>query len=132
MEPVSLVVYHNDPRTAQALVVSLSEHFGPVNLVRRYEEIRSAIARHRADVLVLDLEALDRKAVDPETSRSNAVRDLHREFPSLCIVATHRLADDQVWTEAMNQGAADVCEPRDEEVVRSVLRERAHGAAAAA
>ena len=126
MEPVSLVVYHNDPRTAQALVVSLSEHFGTVNLVRRYEEIRSAIAWHRASVLVLDLEA-----VEGETPRSNAVGDLHREFPSLCIVATHRLADDQVWTEAMNQGAADVCEPRNEEVVRAVLRERSHCAAAA-
>ena len=124
---LATVVYHNDPRTAQALVVSLSEHVGPVNLIRRYEDIRSAIARHRAHVLVLDLETLDRA-----TSRSNAVRDLHREFPSLCIVATHRLADDQVWTEAMNQGAADVCEPRNEEVVRAVLRGRAHSAAAAA
>ena len=124
---LATVVYHNDPRTAQALVVSLSEHFGPVHLVRRYEEIRSAIARHRAGVLVLDLEA-----IAGETSSSNAVRDLHREFPSLCIVATHRLADDEVWTEAMNQGAADVCEPRNEEVVRAVMRERAQGAAAAA
>jgi DNA-binding response OmpR family regulator len=61
MEQVSLVVYHTDPRTAQALVVSLSQHFRSVNLVRRYEEVRSALARHRASVLVLDLEASDRK-----------------------------------------------------------------------
>jgi hypothetical protein len=73
-------------------------------------------------VLVLDL----------ETSRTDALRNLHREFPSLCIVATHRLADEDLWTEAMNEGATDVCEPRNEEVVRSVLRERAHGMAAAA
>jgi DNA-binding NtrC family response regulator len=124
---LAVVLYHNDPRTAQALVASLSQHCGPVNLVRNYREVRSAIVRQRADVLVLDLEPLDR-----ETSRANAVRDLHREFPSLSIVATHRLADDEVWTEAMNQGAADVCEPRNEEVVRAVLRERAHYAAAAA
>jgi DNA-binding NtrC family response regulator len=127
MEPVSLVVCHKDPRTAQALVVSLSEHFGPVNLVRRYEEVRPAIARHRASVLVLDLEALDGK-----TPNCKAIRDLRREFPSLCIIATHRLADDQFWTEAMNQGAADVCVPRNEEVVRAVMRERPHCAAAAA
>jgi hypothetical protein len=134
MKPLNLVtvVYQNDPRTAQALVVSLSEHFGPVNLVTRYEEVRSAIARQRASVLVLDLEAPDLEAIDGGTSGAHAVGDLHREFPSLCIVATHRLADDQVWTDAMNQGAADVCEPRNEEVVRSVMRERAHGAAAAA
>jgi DNA-binding NtrC family response regulator len=129
MEPLNLavVLYHNDPGTAQALVVSLSQHFGPVNLVRNYREVRSAIARQRADVLVLDLEALDR-----ETSRANAIRDLHREFPSLCIVAMHRLADDEVWTEAMNQGAADVCVPRNEQVVDAVMRECRHCAAVAA
>jgi AmiR/NasT family two-component response regulator len=127
MELLSLVVYHNDPRTAQALVDSLSQHFDPVNLVRNYQEIQSTIARHRADVLVLDLEAVDR-----ESSRANAIRDLHREFPSLCIVATHRLADDEVWAEAMNQGAADVCEPRKEKVVDSVMHECRHCAAAAA
>jgi DNA-binding NtrC family response regulator len=124
---LAVVLYHNDPRTAQALVASLSKHCGPVNLVRNYREVRSAIARQRADVLVLDLEALDR-----ESARANAIRDLHREFPSLCIVATHRLADDEVWTEAMNQGAADVCEPRNEQVVDAVMRECHHGAAAAA
>ncbi len=104
------------------MVVSLSQHFDPVKLIRKYEEISSAIARERAEVLVLDLEA----------SQSDAVKHLHQKFPSLCIVATHRLADDQVWTEAMNQGAADVCEPRKEQVVDSVLRERRHCAAAAA
>ncbi|MGA9642421.1 MAG: hypothetical protein WBQ72_13580 [Terriglobales bacterium] len=122
MEALSLLIYHNDPRTAQALGASLSQHFGPVNLVKHYEEVRSAITRHGANVLVLDL----------ETSRTDALRNLHREFPSLCIVATHRLADEDLWTEAMNEGATDVCEPRNEEVVRSVLRERAHGMAAAA
>ncbi|MFZ3340977.1 MAG: hypothetical protein WA213_08855 [Terriglobales bacterium] len=127
MEPVSLIVYHSDPRTAQSLAVSLSEYFGPVKLVRRYEEVRAVISRQHADVLVLDLEAMG-----GESSWSNALKDLHREFPALCIVATHRLADDQVWTEAMNQGAADVCEPRDEEVVRAVTRECVHCAAAAA
>ena len=120
MELLSLVIYHNDPRTAQTLAVSLSQHFGPVNLVKKYEELRLAISRHRADVLVLDL----------ETSHKDEVGRLHHEFPSLCIVATHRLADDQLWTEAMNQGAADVCEPRNDEVVRSVLRGRPHPMAA--
>ncbi|MFY9673882.1 MAG: hypothetical protein WB817_12170 [Terriglobales bacterium] len=122
MEPLSLVVYHNDPGTAQALMVSLSQHFAPVKLVKHYEEVSPTVARERAAVLVLDLEA----------SQSDAIRHLHQKFPSLCIVATHRLADDRVWTEAMNQGAADVCQPRKEQVVDSVLRERRHCAAAAA
>jgi len=119
MEAINLVVYHNDPRTAQALAVSLSEHFGSVKMASRYEEVRPAIKRNHADVLVFDL----------ETSRSDEIGRLHHEFPALCIVGTHRLADDQLWAEALNQGAADLCEPRKDDVVRSVLRERVHVAA---
>ncbi|MGH9644920.1 MAG: hypothetical protein ACRD3Q_21160 [Terriglobales bacterium] len=122
MEPLSLVIYHNDPGTARALEAGLSQHFGPVKLVKKYDDVQSAIARQRAEVLVLDL----------ETSRWDAVRNLHEEFPSLCIVATHRLADDELWTQAMSQGAADVCEPRKEQVLSSVMRERRLVAAAAA
>jgi len=120
MEPIKLVVYHNDPRTAQALAFSLSKHFGSVKLANKYEEVRPAITRNHADVLVFDL----------ETSRSDEIGRLHREFPSLCIVGTHRLADEQLWAEALNQGAADLCEPRNDDVVRSVLRERVQHAAA--
>ena len=119
MEPINLVIYQNDPRTAQALVVSLSQHFGSVNTANRYEEVRPAIARNHADVLVFDM----------ERSRPDEIGRLHREFPSLCIVGTHRLADEQLWAEALDQGAADVCEPRNDEVVRSVLRERVQHAA---
>lgn len=120
MEPINLVVYHNDPRTAQALVVSLSQYFGSVNVANKYEELRPALARTRADVLVLDM----------EKSQPGEIGRLHREFPSLCIVGTHRLADERLWTEALNQGAEDVCEPRNDQVVESVLRGRAHRAAA--
>jgi len=122
MEPLSLVIYHKDPGTAQSLEVSLSQHFEPVRLVRKYEELSTVIAKHRAAVLVLDL----------ESSRADAVRHFHKEFPALSIVATHRLADDEVWTDAMTQGAADVCEPRNEQVLNSVLREGRHFSAAAA
>lgn len=121
MEPLNLVIYHNDPGTAQALVVGLSKYFRSVNVAKRYDEVRCTVARHNADVLVLDL----------ETSHSDEVGRLHREFPSLSIVATHRLADDHLWTDAMNQGADDVCEPRDDEVIRSVLRGRVRHAVAA-
>jgi len=120
MEPLNLVVYHNDPGTAQGLVVSLSQHFVSVHRAKDRDEVRTSIARHRADVLILDLESL----------RTDEIGRLHHEFPSLCIVATHRLADEKLWTEAMNQGAEDVCEPRDEQVTHSVLRGRAHCAAA--
>jgi DNA-binding NtrC family response regulator len=120
MQELSLVVYHNDPKTAQHLLASLSRHFESVRLARDCKEVRPAIAGNRADILILDLEA----------SRPEEIGYLHREFPRLSIVATHRLADEKLWTEALEQGATDVCEPRDVDVLRSVLRERSHRAAA--
>jgi DNA-binding NtrC family response regulator len=120
MQPVSIVLYQNDARTAQLLATSLSQHFESVHLARSHEELGPTIARNRAEVLVLDM----------EKSYWGEVERLHQEFPSLSIVCTHRLADEELWTEALNQGASDVCEPRQDEVVRSVIRERANRAAA--
>jgi DNA-binding NtrC family response regulator len=120
METTRVVLYQTDARTAQILAHSLAEHFQSVHLARSHEELRPTIARNRAEVLVLDM----------EQSYWGEVERLHREFPSLSIVCTHRLADEELWTEALNQGAADICEPRQDEVVRSVMREQAHRAAA--
>jgi hypothetical protein len=90
-------------------------------VVHTCDEIRPNIVRHRAQVLVLDL----------EHCRLSEVKRLRREFPSLSIVCTHRLADEELWAEALNQGATDMCEPRNTDgILRSVMRERAHGVAA--
>ncbi|MGD0507947.1 MAG: hypothetical protein ABSA27_09130 [Terriglobales bacterium] len=120
MEPFSVVLYQNDPRTAQTLAVSLSQHFHSVYLAGTYQEVRPAVARHRAEAVVLDL----------ETSGPGEVERLHHEFPGLCIVGTHRLADDKLWAEALSLGASDICEPRNDDVVRSLLHRLAHHAAA--
>src|SRR5208282_4806167 len=120
MEPLCVVLYQNDPRTAQTLAVSLSQHFDSVHLARTYQEVRPAVAQHQAEAVVLDL----------ETSGPCEVERLHREFPSLCIVGTHRLADDKLWAEAMSLGACDICEPRTDDVVRSVLHGLTHNAVA--
>ena len=124
METLCVVLYQNDPRIAQVLAVRLSQHFDSVHLARTCEEARPAVARHRAEALVLDL----------ETSGPDEVDRLHREFPGLCIVGTHRLADDKLWAEAMSLGASDICEPRNDDVVRSLLhsvsQRLAHHAAA--
>lgn len=123
MEPLDVVLYQHDARTAQTLAASLSHHLRSVHMARSSHEIRPALARHRAEVLVLDL----------EESGLNDVQALHREFPKLSIVCTHRLADDHLWAEALRSGASDMCQPdRTDDVVRSVLNEheRAHHAAA--
>lgn len=121
MEPLNVVLFQNDARAAQALATSLSQQKTSVHQASSTEEIPSVVARHRAEVLVLDLEQSGLKAVER----------LHHEFPGLSIVCTHRLADEELWTEALSQGAADMCVPWDtQDVVRSVMRERAHRAAA--
>jgi|SRR5208282_1531725 len=122
METPCVVLYQKDPGTAQTLAVGISKHFSSVYLARNYEEVRSTLARNRAEALVLDL----------ETSGPDEVQHLHHEFPSLCIVGTHRLADDKLWAEAMSLGASDICEPRNGDVVRALLHHLAVARAAAA
>jgi hypothetical protein len=120
MEPLSVVLFQNDPGTAQTLAVGLSQHFESVFLASSCEDIRPTVAEHQAGALVLDL----------ETAGPGEVERLHREFPGLCIVGTHRLADDKLWAEAMSLGACDICEPRNDDVVRSVLHGLTHHAVA--
>lgn len=57
MEPISVVLYQKDPATAQILASGLSQRFASVRLARSYEEICPEVARHRAEAVVLDLEA---------------------------------------------------------------------------
>ena len=120
MEPLCVVLYQKDPSTARRLAVSLSQNFESVYLAPTYEEVGPAVARHRAQAAVIDL----------ETSGPSEVKRLHQDFPSLCIVGTHRLADDKLWAEAMSLGASDICEPRHGDVVRSLLHKRVQQAAA--
>ena len=121
MEPLSVVLFQTDSRTAQILVGKLSQYVCSVHLARTRDEIRPSITRYRAEVLVLDL----------ENSCLSEVKRLHHEFPGLSIVCTHRLADEELWAEALNQGAADMCEPRNShDIFRSVMRQRVHGVAA--
>jgi len=120
MEPFSVVLYQNDPGTAQTLAVGLSQYFDSVYLVGSCDEIRQTVARNCATALVLDL----------ELSGPGEVERLHHEFPSLCIIGTHRLADDKLWAEALSLGASDICEPRNDDVVRSLLHHLTHHAAA--
>jgi DNA-binding NtrC family response regulator len=121
MEPLHVVLYQTDTETAEKLTASLSKHFPTVYRTQTCEEIRPALTRFSAEVLVLDV----------ETSGSTELKHLHQDFPGLYIVCTHRLANDELWTEALNQGADDLCVPWNaDEVVRSLSRARAHRAAA--
>ena len=109
MQPLNVVLLQSDSRAAQSLVSALTNTFGAVHQVQSLGELRTSIAKHRARIAILDMEA----------ASISDVEHLSREFPKACIVCTHRLADEDMWTAALNAGAVDVCPPSD---TRGILR----------
>jgi hypothetical protein len=92
-----------------------------VHVANSVESLRTCIARYRAEVAVVDIEA----------SCLAEVTQLHREFPAVSIVCTHRVADEEMWTAALNAGASDMCPACDMQGIvqsaeRNALLEQAH------
>src|SRR5215469_2334862 len=113
MQALSIVVFQSDQRLSQSLAGTLSLHYHSVHVARSGDELRTAIARYRADVAVVDV----------EVSCLDEVTRLHREFPGLSIVCTHRVADEEMWTAALNAGASDMCPAFDTQgIVQSAER----------
>src|ERR1039458_8077049 len=120
---LSVVVLESDSRLAQSLAGGLSSHFNFVHLTRSGDELREKVARNRPEVVILDM----------EYSRLTDVRNLHNDFPSLPIVCTHRVPDEEMWIAAMEAGASDVCPADDvQNVLSSALRSVAVAKSAAA
>ncbi len=105
MQALNIIVFQNDPRLSQALASTLSHHFHSVHVASSLDELWVAIPRHRADVAILDIEA----------SCLDEVAKLHRQFPAVSILCTHRVADEEMWTAALNAGASDMCPAFDTE-----------------
>jgi DNA-binding NtrC family response regulator len=99
MQALTIIVFQRDPRLAQSLASTLSHHYHAVHIADSVDELRVDIARHRAEVAVLDIEATNLR----EVAR------LHSEFPGVSIVCTHRVADEEMWTAALTAGASDMC-----------------------
>ncbi|HKN37367.1 MAG TPA: hypothetical protein VJX16_29340 [Terriglobales bacterium] len=113
MKPLSIVLLQGDARVARSLAGSLCHHFHAIHAVRSLEELRETMVKHRTEVAIVDIEM---------ASLSEIAR-LHREFTATCIVCTHRLADEEMWTAALNAGAADVCPSFDTgSIVTAALR----------
>lgn len=110
---LSAVVLENDSRLGKSLAGGLSSHFHSVQLTRSGEELRERVAKNRPAVVIVDMEC----------SRLSDVRNLHQDFPTVPIVCTHRVPDDELWVAAMEAGASDVCATGDvENVISSALR----------
>jgi DNA-binding NarL/FixJ family response regulator len=123
MQPLNVVLLQSDARVAQSLVSALSNSCALVHQVDSFGELHSSIAKRRGGIAILDMEA----------ASISDIECLSREFPNACIVCTHRLADDAMWTAAINAGATDVCPPSDTRgILRAALRNTSstHSAAA--
>jgi DNA-binding response OmpR family regulator len=119
----SVVVLESDPRVAQRLAAHLSDHFHAVHLTHSGDELHERVAKNRPEVVVLNM----------EYSLLTDVRRLRLDFPLLPIVCTHRIADEQLWIEALDAGASDVVRSDDvQSVLTSVLRSVAIAQTAAA
>ena len=123
MTRLSVVVWQEDPRVAQALADGLSHHFRSVNVAESLDEVRPKLLTGQAEVLVLDMEG----------AHLDLVERTHREFPSVCIVCTHRVADEAKWAAALDVGASDYCQSSDTEgILLAAIRNTSPSHSAAA
>jgi DNA-binding NarL/FixJ family response regulator len=123
MQPLSIVLCQSDSRLAQALAASLSTYFRFVKVAGSLPDVRGALLRHRADLVILDM----------ELAGLSEVEQLHHDFPHLSIVCTHRLADEEMWTSVLAAGAADICSSSDPRgILLSALRNAEHAQGMAA
>jgi DNA-binding NtrC family response regulator len=118
----TIVVLEADPKLAQSLAGGLRPHFS-VHLTRSREELRERLANNRPGAVVLNM----------EYSPLADVQSLHHDFPSVPIVCTHRVPDEELWMAALEAGASDVCPVDDiENVLTSVRRSMDRSRTAAA
>ncbi len=103
MQPLKIVVANHDSSVAAELAMSLDKHFRSVSVARSLDEVRTAIPRQKPELAVIDL----------ETVSLHDVEKLHHDFKNVPIVCTHRLPDEEMWTEALAAGAIDVCQSND-------------------
>jgi DNA-binding NtrC family response regulator len=117
-----VVLLEKDLNVARSLAGGLRSHFS-VHVTRSSEELRDHVSRNRPEAVVLNIEMW----------RISDVAILHRDFPNLPIVCTHRVPDEEMWMAALAAGACDVC-PADDvgNVLTSVLRSTAESRGAAA
>jgi DNA-binding response OmpR family regulator len=118
----NVIVLEKDPRVARSLAGGLCPHFS-VDVTGSREELRDKVEQNNPEAVVLNIEYW----------RLTDVESLHRDFPKLPIVCTHRIPDEEMWMAALEAGASDVC-PTDDvgNVLTSVLRSTASSRSAAA
>ncbi len=107
MQALNVIIAHGDCVVAESLAAALHSHFQNISVARSSEELRALLHRMHPDAAVVDL----------ETVELDEVADLCHKY-ALPVVATHRIPDDKIWTEALAVGATDCCENSD---VRNIV-----------
>jgi len=97
MRTLKVVVAQSDQNVAQQLILALDRHVHFIYNARTLQEARDAIVKHQAHIAI----------VDTELAELSEVERLRRDFAGVCLVCTHRLADETMWTEAVEAGASD-------------------------
>jgi DNA-binding NarL/FixJ family response regulator len=114
MPSVSIALLQHDPKVSQSLANLLSRKFSSVHAAGSVSELERQIRKHRAKAAILDL----------EVASLSDVQALSREFPGTHIVCNHRIADDKMWTDVLDAGAADCLPSSDAEgIVSAAVRE---------
>ncbi len=108
-QPRNVVLLQSDLGVTQSLIAPLYNFFGSVRAARSYCDLRANLVEHGADVAILDL----------EMASISEVGRLSHDFPGICIVCNHRLADEEMWTATLGAGAADCCPSHD---TRGIVR----------
>jgi len=118
----SVLVLERDAQLARSLAGGLQSRFA-VHVMGSREELQDRLTENHPEAVVLDIEHWCLRDVE----------NLHRDFPALTIVCTHRIPDEEMWMAALEAGASDVCAADDvADVLTSVLRNAAVSSGAAA
>lgn len=122
MQTLNVVIAISDPQAAADLVNKLNPHFRSVAVAHNADEARHAIPKNRAQLAVVDLETVSLPDVE----------QLCHDFRNTSVVCTHRLADEEIWSQALQAGAIDCCFPQDVGGILQAVDRNVHSKATAA
>ena len=112
MQQNEIVLLQSDPRVIETLSGSLNNSFHGVHVTQSVDELRHSIAKHRPQVMIVDL----------ESAGYGEVAALRRDFSATRIVCNHRVADEEMWTRTLTAGADDFCPSSDTRAILAAVR----------
>src|SRR5258708_30121969 len=116
MKGPNAIVVQSDSSSANALAAALHNHCRSVYLAHSPQEVRDAVPKHRANIVIADLELM----------RLPEIQRLHNEFGNVSIVCTHRVPDEEMWAESLQAGAVGCCYSSDVPAIMNAALQDQH------